>query len=362
MEAVAVHKRDRKLQLIEQENPAPDSGEVLVRILQVGIDGTDYAVIRGSHGGFPPREDHLILGHEAVGVVVDSNGTSLTEGQYVVPTVRREPNRPNEYFDQNEPDMAPPGQYIERGIEGDHGFMSEYITSPVECLVPIPEEIAEYGFLLEPLSVSEIALEMANDARSVFNWQPDSASVLGNGSLGLLTLALLKQRGFTTLYCAGRRDRPDPTIRIIERMGATYVDTRKTSIDEFTAAYEPVDLLFEATGYPAHALKATQAPAPNGVAALLGVPGNETTLKIDASEYHTDMVLTNKVVLGSVNSNITHFESAVESLSDFPTWLIKEIVTDTYPLAEFENAFCNDASTIKTVLDFRQKRISVVTE
>src|SRR6056297_3943950 len=98
----------------------------------------------------------MILGHEAVGVVEDGNGSGLDAGQVVVPTVRRKPNgETNEYFRPGEPDMAPDGEYVERGIVGAHGFMAEYFTSPADNLVEIPDSLAELGFLVEPASISE---------------------------------------------------------------------------------------------------------------------------------------------------------------------------------------------------------------
>lgn len=38
------------------------------------------------------------------------------------------------------------------------------------------------------------------------------------------------------------------------------------------AAHEPIDFVYEATGYAKHAFESIDALAPNGVAALLGIP------------------------------------------------------------------------------------------
>ncbi len=259
MKAVAVRSDETEPTLLDVPKPTPEDGEALVRTLRVGIDGTDHEVISGSHGGYPAGADHQILGHEAVGVVADATTTRFEEGDLVVPTVRRPPaSGSNIYFDNDEPDMAPAGDYVERGIAGAHGYMSEYFTSPERYLVPVPDDVATYGFLIEPISNSEKAIEHAFAGRSAFQWTPEFAFVLGNGPLGLLTLAILEQnRGiydtFERIYCLGRRDRPDPTIDIIEQLGATYVDARETSPPEMPAAHEPIDFVYEATGYAKHA-------------------------------------------------------------------------------------------------------------
>jgi len=251
MQAIAVYAGTGEPEIIDLPQPDPDDGEALVRTLRVGVDGTDHEVISGGHGGYPADTDHMVLGHEAVGVVENPNGTDLSEGDVVVPTVRRRPNGTNAYFERGEPDMAPDGQYHERGIVGDHGFMAEYFTSPAEFLVPISPELAEYGFLVEPISITEKAVEHADASRSAFEWNPDAALVLGHGSLGLMTLAMFEQR-FDRPYCLGRRERPDPTIDIIESLGSTYVNSTETSVPEIPEAHEAPDLIYESTGYAKH--------------------------------------------------------------------------------------------------------------
>lgn len=387
MKAIVVRRGETHPKTIEIDTPSPQSGEVLLRTLRVGIDGTDHEVVRGNHGGFPEGDDYQILGHEAVAVVEDANGTDLHDGQLVVPTVRRPPSvtntaanananantntntnteadtRSNEYFERGEPDMAPEGTYVERGIIGAHGYMAEYVTSSPEYLVPVPNSFAQHGFFIEPISNSVKAIEHAFAARSAFEWRPESALVLGNGPLGLLTLAMLEatdgtltsedesEYEFESTYCLGRRDRPDPTIDIIERLGSTYVDSRKTPVSQLSEAYEPVDFAYEATGYAKHAFETVTALKPNGVAALLGIPDN-WTFEIDGGRLHRELVLHNKALFGSVNSNIRHFETAKESLVSMPEWFIEELITGVYRPNDVEAAFDTSDETIKAVVEF----------
>lgn len=354
MKAIAVRRGEATPRVIEKPVPTPDSDEVLVRTLRVGIDGTDREVISGTHGGFPDGSDHQVLGHEAIGVVADANDTDLKSGALVVPTVRRPPGESNEYFERDEPDMAPDGMYLERGITGAHGYMSEYFTSRTEFLVRVPEAFAETGFLVEPISNTEKAIDHAYASRSAFEWTPESALVLGNGPLGLLTLAALSEADDAErLYCLGRRDRPDPTIDIIERLGATYIDSRRTSVPDIPTAYEPVDFVYEATGYAKHAFETVDALAPNGVAVLLGIP-SDWQFEIDGGRLHRELVLENKALVGSVNSHVKHFHAATESLASFPEWVADEIITDVYEPAEaeLEAAFEPGDDAIKSVVEF----------
>jgi threonine dehydrogenase-like Zn-dependent dehydrogenase len=340
--------REPSLKTVPKPEPAP--GEALVRTLRVGVDGTDHEVIVGGHGGSPDDEDFLILGHEAVGVVEDPGDTDFERGDVVTPTVRRPPpTGPNEYFERGEADMAPPEATVERGIDRAHGFMSEYFTSPAEFLVPIPEELAELGFLIEPASITEKALELAEASRSSFAWDPETALVLGNGSLGILTVAMLVDG--MEVYCLGRRDRPDPTIDIVEKLGATYVDSRETPVDEIPDVHEPADLIYEATGYAKHAFQSIDALAPNGVAALLGVP-DAWNFEIDGGRLHGELVLKNKALVGSVNSGPRHFRAGIERLQSLPSWFFEDYLTRVVHYESFEGAFERSETTIKTAVAF----------
>ncbi|TQQ83557.1 glucose dehydrogenase [Halonotius terrestris] len=352
MQAIAVYEGAGEPEIIDLPQPEPDDGEALVRTLRVGVDGTDHEVISGGHGGFPADTDHMVLGHEAVGVVEDANGTDLSEGDIVVPTVRRRPNGDNAYFERGEPDMAPDGEYLERGIVGDHGFMAEYFTSPAEFLVTVPPELAEYGFLVEPISITEKAVEHADASRSAFEWTPESALVLGNGSLGLITLAMFEQR-FDRTYCLGRRERPDPTIDIIESLGSTYVNSNETPVPEIPDSYEAPDLIYESTGYAKHPFESIEALAPNGVLAALGIPG-DWEFEIDGGKLHRELVLHNKAIVGSVNSHVGHFEAAVDTLDSLSDAFLDDLVTGIYDLADYEDAFVDDNSTIKNAIQFSE--------
>jgi len=347
MRAIGIETGGDRPRLFDVARPDPAPGEVLVRTLRVGVDGTDHEVIAGNHGGVPADAEYLVLGHEAVGVVEDPTTTAFERGDVVVPMVRRPPpSGTNAYFERAEPDMAPPSACVECGIDGAQGFMSEYFTSPAPYLVPVPATDAPWGFLVEPLSVVEKALDLARASRSAFTWTPETALVLGNGPLGLLAVAVLAPE--MDVYCLGRRDRPDPTIDVVESLEATYVDGRQTPVESVPRAHEPADIVVEATGDPQHAVESVDALAPNGVAALLGLPGPQD-LSVDVGRFHENLVMHNKAIVGSVNAGPTHFHAAVDRLGALPAWFFDRLVSDLVPVDRFEAAF--DAS-IKAAVEF----------
>ncbi|WP_227378789.1 glucose 1-dehydrogenase [Haladaptatus halobius] len=351
MQAVALFPDEGTVRVIDRPVPDPASGEALVRTLRVGIDGSDRRIVRGEIGDPPTGENYLVLGHEAVGVVEDPNNTDLDVGQVVVPTVRR-PTEKSAHFERGEPDMAVDGEYVERGIVGAHGFMAEYFTSPVETLVPIPDEQVEYGFLVEPMSICEKALDVAFASRSAFTWHPESALVLGNGSLGLLGLIRLAfGEEFDRTYCLGRRDRPNPSIAFIERVGATYVDARETTVPQVADVHEPMDFIYEATGHAPHALETVASLAPNGVGALQGIPSSKS-FSMDGGRFHRDMVVHNKALVGNVNSRASHFEAAAETLGSLPEWVFDDLVTGVYRPDDTAKSLADDDEQLKTAVEF----------
>ena len=352
MRVISVEPGQGEPTLEDRPMPEPADGEVLVRTLRVGIDGTDREVIDGRHGGPPAGDDRLILGHEAVGVVEDPNGTALEAGTIVVPTVRRPADGMTTHFERDEADVAPAGTFVECGIDGAHGFMAEYFTADPAYLCRLPAERTPVGFLIEPISITEKAIEHAFASRAAFTWEPESALVIGNGSLGLLTLGMLEtSSSFERTYCVGRRDRPDPTIDLIESLGSTYVDSRETPVDAIADVHEPMDFVYEATGYAKHAFQTIEALAPNGVGALLGVP-DDWTFEVDGGKLHRSLVLSNKALVGSVNSNRGHFESAIDRLATLPSSFVDELVTDVHPVEDADRAFTDDDTTIKAAIEF----------
>jgi len=66
--------------LIEMDMPVISSGQALVRLLELGIGGTDIEINRGKYGEAPPEQDFIVLGHEAVGQTENPGTTQLDSG------------------------------------------------------------------------------------------------------------------------------------------------------------------------------------------------------------------------------------------------------------------------------------------
>src|SRR3954467_8146038 len=96
MKAIAVHPgRANSMHLRDVPKPrledVPDGRGVLVKVLRVGVDGTDKEINAAEYGAAPPGFDFLVTGHESLGRVEPGGPavTDLSPGDYVVATVPR---------------------------------------------------------------------------------------------------------------------------------------------------------------------------------------------------------------------------------------------------------------------------------
>src|SRR5947208_12438435 len=97
MKAIAVHPGQPNTMHLRDdvEKPRvediPNGRGVLVKVLRVGVDGTDKEINAAEYGEAPPGESFLVLGHESFGRVeaVGPGVTELRPGDHVVATVRR---------------------------------------------------------------------------------------------------------------------------------------------------------------------------------------------------------------------------------------------------------------------------------
>jgi len=343
MKAIAVTPgKPNTIHLREVAKPrteeVPGGRGVLVKILRVGVDGTDKEINAAEYGAAPPGDDYLILGHESFGRV-EAVGPSVTElkpGDFVAATVRR-PGL--SIYDQiSTYDMTTDDTYFERGINLRHGFLTEYIVDDPEYLVRVPEGLRHVGVLMEPTSVVEKGIAQAYEIqRRLRVWRPRRAAVLGASTLGLLATLVLRLRGLEVVTL-GLRKAPYLNSTLIEQVGARYVSTQEISLTEASRQFGPFDIILEGTGFSPLVFEAMDVLAKNGVLVMVSVTGGSRKVEVPADRINLGFVLGNKVAVGSVNANREYFELGVKDLSTaelaYPGWLSKLL---THPVKGLEN-------------------------
>jgi threonine dehydrogenase-like Zn-dependent dehydrogenase len=338
--------------------PEPPMGrhDVLVKVMRVGVCGTDLELKQGLYGQAPPGSDHLIIGHEALGQVAETGAEveNFAAGDYVVASVRR-PCRHDHCGPcvGGENDMCVTGDYLERGINRQHGFLSEFYSEHQRWLTKIPVPIEPVGVFLEPLSVVEKAMRQTFKIQERLPWKIENAVVLGAGTIGLLGAMLLRMKGINT-YVLDRSESGGFKSRLIADLGAQHINSRETPLSEVAVDLGPIDFVLEATGYAPLAFQAFQHLGMNGLVCLLGVAGGSQEIAVDAMEFNNRMVLGNRLVFGSVNASLIDFRSGAEHLQQInQQWpgTLERMLTRRTSLAEFPAAFDRQPGDIKVVIE-----------
>ena len=343
MKAIAVYPgKPNSIHLAEFPRPSldevPGGRGVLVKVLRVGVDGTDKEINAAEYGAAPPGYDFLVIGHEGFGRV-EAVGPKVTEvqpGDYVVASVRRPGT--SLYDKIGLQDMTTDDNYFERGINLLHGYLSEYYVDSADYMVKVPQGLKKVGVLMEPSSVAEKAIHQAYEIqRRLRVWHPRRAAVLGTGTLGLLASLFLRLRGLEVV-AMGRTQAPFLNSNLLEEIGARYVSTQEKSLTQAATEYGPFDLILEGTGFSALVFEAMEALGKNGVLMMVSITGGDRKVEIPADRINQGFVLGNKVAAGSVNASLEDFERGVADLAQaelaYPGWLEKLL---THPVQGLEN-------------------------
>jgi len=325
-------------------DPTPEQGEVLVQTLAVGVCGTDIDILAGHYGTPAPGREHLILGHEALGRVLDAPpGCGLQPGDLVAGIVRRPDPVPCLNCAAGEWDMCRNGLFSERGIKSLDGFCSERFRIEPAFAVKLSLRLERTGALVEPASVVAKAWEHIDRIGSRAVWSPSRVLVTGAGPIGLLAALLGVQRGLEMHVLDRVTDGPKPEL--VRSLGATY---HTSSIQE---ARPDADIIVECTGATALVIDAINYNAPNGIVCLTGVSSGERRQTIDVSTLNRTMVLQNDVVFGSVNANRRHFEAAVKALEQADQAWLEGLITRRVPLARWEEALVRQPFDVKPLIE-----------
>jgi threonine dehydrogenase-like Zn-dependent dehydrogenase len=343
MKAAAVYPDKKSLGLVNdypEPKLASHSG-VKLRVLKVGVCGTDREIASFLYGTPPAGSEYLVIGHECLGEVVEAGPEAMgfKPGDLAIPMVRR----PCEHAGcvacrSGRSDFCYTGDYRERGIMKMHGFMTEFVVDEASYMNPVPAEIRDVAVLVEPLTIAEKALIQVQLVQQRLPWRHKiHAVVLGAGPVGLLGAMTLRNKGFdVTVYSRDRE--PTPAAVIVKAIGGRYISSQDRSAEQMASDVGAIDLVYEATGVSGFAFEVLKVLGNNGMFVLTGVPGHHPPAPFDTDTLMRDAVLKNQCVLGTVNAGKDAFEHAVSDLTDFhQKWpdAVKGLITGRFPLDRF---------------------------
>ena len=357
--------------------PKPEisqTDEVLIRVQEVGVDGTDFNMVKHNLQDIAEGHDEIIMGHEMVGVVeaVGTEVKSVAPGDTVVMTVRRGCGICQPCL-HNQSDMCMTGLYTERGIHKRDGFFTEFVVDEEQYVVKVPADLVKLAVFTEPLSIAEKGIEQIRVIQSRLPWacehpdhtfsSPDwgrckTALVVGAGPLGILATSLLRLAEVYT-YVADIVPEHSPKVHLIKHMGANYIDARnkipKEIVDLCCTPTGNLDIIFEASGAASTAIELINYMSRSSIYIMTGIPREELVLQVDAAQLVRQIVRYNQVVVGSVNSNHSHFEMALKDIPAINSrfgGMLEEMITHRFKLEDYQKIFTlSDPKQIKTVVE-----------
>ncbi len=251
------------LRLHSELEPAPSSGEELVRVTAVGLCGSDLHWFEDGGIGEDRIVDPFVLGHEMGGVIA----TGAREGERVV-------IEPANLCGECDTCRAGHGNLCQQvqfcGHYPTPGGLSTFLAWPSPLLIPIPDTIeGDRVALLEPLGIALHAIDLGQFQKGM------SAGVYGCGPIGLFLIRALRAAGAATIQAS------DPLPHRLEAALASGADdVRLTPVDgqpEGVKNWGPVDVAFEAAGENAAVETALHTVRTGGRVVVVGIPPTDRT-------------------------------------------------------------------------------------
>ncbi len=312
----------------EKSAPSIDQKSVIIKVEMTGICGTDLHIY---HEGLVPSGS--VLGHEFCGEIIEVGGEvkNLKVGDRVVV---------NPMKNGVGLGLSPGG--FARYVKIDNAVKNSNVF-------PIPYTItSEKGALVEPLSVG---LAGVNITKLETN---DCILVTGCGTIGLVTIAALKSKGFKNIIAS---DISDKRLELAKTLGAKFTfnpsgekDLKDFIIKNFgtvnslnyAGELPALRAAFECSGVSPVLSQIIELLAPDGKITILAIYGKDLTID-------PNMIVYKRLeVKGSLFYTNNDFLEAIELMHTGKVDLTP-IVSHHFPLNELPKAFETQADSKKSV-------------
>lgn len=219
--------------------PAPGFGQVLVKMMKIGVCGSDIHVYHGKH---PFTKYPVTQGHEVSGEI-----TALGPGVAGLRTGQRVTIEPQVYCGKCWP--CTHGKYNlceELKVMGFQttGMAAHYCAVDAEKVTPLPDDMSfDQGAMIEPTAVAVHAIRRAGSVEGL------KIAVLGAGPIGILVAQAAKAMGAGAVLVT---DISDFRLTKARECGADY--TANTRAKDFGTALtecfgpDKADIIYDCAG------------------------------------------------------------------------------------------------------------------
>ena len=342
---VAVLTGEKNIDIMTLPVPEINDDEILVKVEQTGICGTDVHEYKGDPFGYIPIE----LGHEGTGTIVklgknvtkDYYGTPLALGDKVVTGLKPCGTCDTCLHDAEHIHLCEGGEIFglipgEEAYKNFNGWFGEYIKINAGGVVfNVSDMDVDLRTLIEPMAVVVHAVEKAKE---IFNFKHGSyVLVQGCGPIGLLLLTVVKTMGVRNIIAV---DGDNYRLDIAKELGAAYTvnfmeEDAVKRITEITA--NGAEMAFQCTGSPKAASTIWKYVCRGGAMCELGffVDNGETTYN-----PHQDICNKEIKVTGSWTYQAKDWMQACEVLKEAQDegLPVEKLLTHKYKLADINDA------------------------
>lgn len=332
-----------RIEFEDRKSPSPGPKDVLVRVENVGICGSDLHYFETGRIGDFVVEPPFVLGHEAAGTVIETGAgvTNLSVGDRVA----LEPNitcGECEFCRSGKYNLCPDVEFF--ATPPIDGTFQEYVTHPAHLCFKLPESVSTLeGALIEPLAVGFHAAAVGEAQIG------QTAVVFGSGCIGLVSMMALKAIGLQHVFVV---DVMAARLAKASELGADAVidASVQDTISEITRATDGrgVDLVIETSGTNIATAQAVELTRPGGTIVPVGYSkSGEVTVPMS--------VAINKELRFQTVFRYRHnYPIAIQAVADGRVNL-KGIVTHEFAFDDIQHAMdasiADKATIVKAVLD-----------
>jgi 2-desacetyl-2-hydroxyethyl bacteriochlorophyllide A dehydrogenase len=332
---VALFEKSHVLSVTDKPLRSLGEGEILVKVQNCGVCGTDVHIVEGTSRSSPP----VVLGHEYAGIVEDI--AKDVDGFKAGQRVAIDPNIACGicfYCRRGLVHLCSNLRAL--GVDIDGG-MAEYCIVPVKQAYEIPANLsAEASAFIEPVSCAVHGIDKANIAVG------DTVVILGGGTIGLLMLQLAKNAGAARVIVVEPLEHKRKIAKALgadEVINPTEQDVRLVVMDITKVG---ADTVIECVGKPQTMQLAIEIARRGGTVEFFGVAPIGQTISVEPNlVYFKELT-----IVGSyVNPNT--FSRAISVLQSGKVRMDKFQI-DTFPLDGVHEAlaFQREGKTIKSII------------
>lgn len=324
---VAILEHPGKMVIKNAAIPEPKADEVLIKVSQVGMCGSD---IHGFQFGpyLPPKDPNQVigLGHEVAGIVTKV-GTEVTNFK-VGDRVCVEPGIPCgkcEFCRAGHYNVCPDVDFMATAPNY-KGALTNYLTHPADFTFHLPNHVSLVeGALVEPAAVAIHAAEMGG------NLVGKNVVILGAGAIGLLTTMATELSGAAKIVVIDvLKNRLDKAKRlgataVFDGRDADLVDKVKAVVGTYGA-----DLVYETAGAIATAKLGLQLVKRTGKFLIVGTIPGETPIDF--------LKINREVTIQTVFRYVNDYQKTIDMIANGTLDVLS--ITDKYfDYADTQKAF-----------------------